>query len=269
MGYSRVILGSIVLASLLFSRGALAQSVDDPNRCDDILVQSVASHFHLEGFSYPTRGTYPSEENGGLIVAGVCKRWPTNASRTIAAFAYEGESEYEKQLLLVLVDTISNQIIASYKGVIPVDAASEVSSTSLWLDTARYSLTKTIRAFGLRINSFRDRCTYEGGFNNELTLYVIDGKTLRPVLSETMSRWRYGRGNRCGVDEVRMTQANVVISVENTYSNGFADLRLSAKSDDKRTPPTAVVKYDGKSYDLTPWSKAFGPWWEAADPDAP
>lgn len=71
---------------------------------------------------------YPSVENGGLVVAGVCKNWPGNSSRVISAFAYDAGVEYEKQLLVVLVDVTGSRVIASYKSAIPEDAASEVNS---------------------------------------------------------------------------------------------------------------------------------------------
>lgn len=241
---------------------ARAQSDEDASRCSDAVVKQLGKHFGLNAFSYPASGMYPSIENGGLLVAGICKPWPTNKSRTIAAFAYDGGTEYEKQLVLAVVERPSNRVIASYKGVIPEDAATEVSSYSLKLDTARYALSKTTRAFGLRLSTFRDRCSYEGGFDDELTLFVVDGQTIRPVLTETMSQWSYGSGNRCGGEDVPRTDTNIVISVEPTESNGFADLRLTAIRSDKKKPVSAIVRYDGGHYDLKPWSTARNAWWD-------
>jgi hypothetical protein len=204
---------------------------------------------------------YPSVENGGLLVAGICKPWPINRSRVIAAFAYDAGTDYEKQLLLAVIERPSNRVIASYKGVIPEDAVTKVSSYSLRLDTARYTLSKNTRAFGLRLNTFRDRCTYEGGFDDELTLFVVDGQTIRPVLTEIMSHWSYDSGNRCGEEDVPRTDTNILISVEPTISNGFADLRLTALRSDKKKPVSAIVKYNGNRYDLKPWRTAFNAWW--------
>ncbi len=265
MRHYKISIGSILFAALLFFQCALAEPENDPHRrrCDDGVVKQVGEHFGLSAFSYP------STEKGGLIVAGACKRWPTNNSRIIAAFAYDGGIQYEKQLLLALVDASNNQIVASYKGVIPEDAASEVNDSSLWLDTAPYTLSKTTRAFGLGLQTFLDRCGYEGGADYEFTLYVVDGSELRPILSETLSQWRYGRGNRCGEEAPPRIDANILISVEKTFSNGYADLKLWAKSNDKRKPPSAVVKYNGKRYDLAPWQKVFRLWWEAANTSEP
>lgn len=231
------------------------------SHCSDAVVKRLGNHFGLTGFTYPASGMYPSVENGGLIVAGICKPWPTNESRTIAAFAYDAGTEYEKQLLLAVIEYPNNQVIASYKGVIPEDAVTEISSDSLRLDTARYTLSKNTRAFGLRLSSFRNRCAYEGGFDDELTLFVVEGQTIRPVLTEAMSHWSYGSGNRCGGEDVPRIDANTLISVEPTISNGFADLRLTAIRSDKKKSVSAIVKYSGEHYDLEPWSAAFNAWW--------
>ncbi len=269
MQRSNIFLKCILLIALWFSQGVLAQPEREASLCSDVIVKSVGNHFNLDNFSYPASGMYPSTKNGGLIVAGICKPWPANNSRIIAAFAYDAGVEFEKQLLLAVIDAPSNRVIAFYRGTIPEDAASEVNADSLRLDTARYILSKTTRAFGLRTSTFRDRCSYEGGFDDQLTLYVIDGKQLRPILSETMWQWRrYGAGNPCGGEDVPTIDAKTFISVENTSSNGFADLRLSVKSNAKQQPPSVVVKYNGENYDLAPWTKVFGSWWEAIDPNA-
>ncbi|MBK9218540.1 MAG: hypothetical protein IPL70_09030 [Uliginosibacterium sp.] len=240
---------------------AQAQSKEDATRCDKAVVKRLWLHFDPTGFAYPASGKYPSVENGGLLVAGICKPWPANKSRTIAAFAYDAGIEYEKQLLLAVIDRPSNRVIASYKGVITEDAGTEVSSYSLRLDTARYTLSKNARAFGLRLSTFRDRCTYEGGSDDELTLFVVDGQTIRPVLTETMSHWSYGGGNRCGGEDAPSTDANTLINIEPTISNGFADLRFTAIRSDKKKPISVVVRYSGERYDLKQWSEAFDAWW--------
>lgn len=247
--------------SLGLAANAQTATDDHAGRCSQAIVQQLARHFGLKHFAYPADGTYPSGENGGLIVAGVCKAWPADPSKTLAAFAYDAGSRYEKQLLLAVIAD-PGRITASYKGVIPEDAASEVSPSSLSLDTARYKLSGTVRAFGVRLQTFRDRCTYEGGFDDELTLFVIAGKTLRPVLTETMQHWTYGSGNRCGGEEAPRTEASIVISVEPTASHGFADLRLTAHRSDKKKPLSTIVSYDGERYELNHWKRAFQAWLE-------
>lgn len=243
---------------------ALARTPTDEStgRCSNAVVKQVAKHFGLPHFNYPAPGMYPGVENGGLIVAGVCKVWPADNAKTLAAFAYDGGTEYEKQLLLAVIERPGNRVIASYKGVVPEDAATEVAADSLKLDTARYALSEATRAFGVRLSTFRDRCGYEGGFDDELTLFVVDGKTIHPVLTETMRHWSYGSGNRCGGEDVPHTDANILMSVEPTASHGFADLRLTAHRSDRKKPLSAIVKYNGERYDLKAWKSSFNAWWQ-------
>lgn len=263
MCISRIIRICMLSAAVLLGHCAHAQtrSEADPSRCSDAVIDQLGKHFGLDDFAYPAAGMEPRAENGGLLVAGTCKPWPADNARIIAAFAYDAGIEYEKRLLLAVVERSTHRVIASYTGVIPEDAAMEVSGNSLRIDTARYALAKNTRAFGLRLRTFRDRCTYEGGFDDELTLFVVDGRRIRPVLTETTSHWSFADGNRCGGEDVARTDASVVVAVEHTASKGFADLRLTASRNDNRKPLSVVVKYDGERYDTQGWKKAFNAWW--------
>ena len=194
-----------------------------------------------------------------------CNPWTTH-NRFIISYQTLRRPEYRDPLLarylgFPLVEGPDHRVLASYKGVIAEDAATQVSSHSLRLDTARYTLSANTRAFGLRVKAFRDRCTYDGGFDDELTLFVVEGRAIRPVLAETMSRWWHGPGNRCGGEETPRIDSNVTISVEPTASHGLADLRFTAVRSDGKKPVSAVVRYDGKSYDLGRWRAALNAWW--------
>ena len=265
MAFGRFFTCLLLLSSLGFVRTlawAQPQVNGGATACHPLTLERIGKHFGLGDFAYPRDGMYPSAENGGLIVAGACKSWGANNARTLAAFAYDAGIQYQKTLVLAVTDASTHRVLAAYRGDLPEDAASEVTHDALRLDTARYALSQTTRAFGLRVDSFRDHCAFEGGFNDELTLFVVEGKTLRPVLTETLSHWSYGPGNRCGGEAAPRTDAQVVISVEPTSSNGFADLKLTATRSDKKKPVSAIVRYDGERYDLKPWKKAFGAWWE-------
>jgi hypothetical protein len=249
-----------LLASLLFcfipSAFAQLPFVSDEDRCSNATVQSVGKHFELDYFAYPDT----SETKSGRIKAGVCKTWPVNQSRMIAAFAYDDGTQDEKKLYVAVLDSKKNQVVASYVGVIMEDAATVVLSDSLMIDTARYALSKDTRAFGVRLNNFKDRCTYEGGFNDELTLFVVKDKEISPVLKETMSHWIYDDGNRCSGDEVGRTDAIIKVSIEQTRSNGFADIKLTAKRNDNKKSISTILKYNGESYETKHWNTAFNAW---------
>ncbi|MDR2677867.1 MAG: hypothetical protein LBB51_00305, partial [Zoogloeaceae bacterium] len=134
----------------------------EQERCPDAIMESVGKFFRLDHFTYPQSGYYPSVENGGLIVAGVCKPMPNDASRVIAAFAYDAKVEYEKKFLLVVYDNTRKRVISSYSGILGEDAATEVSPYSIRIDTARYVLAKNVRAFALRLDTFNGRNCGDG-----------------------------------------------------------------------------------------------------------
>lgn len=198
------------------------------------------------------------------IRAGACKLWPDDKTKMLVAIAYEpatqepGSQEMQIPYYVALVNAETFQVLSRYKSVIEQDATTYIHGSSLWLDTARYLLKPDTRAFGLRVQSFHDRCTYEGGSDNALTLFVIEGFTMRPVLQGLyLSSWRIA-GNRCGDEEVSMKQVDLTLSVEPTRTNGYADLLVTAKfkySNNKKQ--TVKMQYNGKQYSPIPYAGSF------------
>ena len=235
-----------------------AQTEADAGRCSDAAVKLVGKHFHLDNFVYPVWG---ASENGGLIVAGVCKSWPTNNSRVVAAFAYNQGVEYDKLLVVAVIDTRTNQIISSYKSLIQEDGAMRVDEDSLRIDTARYQLTEKIRAFGIDLRSGGISNCGEGGSGADRTLYVQEGKTLRPVLTITMSHWQFviGGNPRCmpvdqELPDTVVEDVHLTIGLDNSETNGYRDISVSATSSRDDGKPTKrgtfryKLKYDGRQY---------------------
>lgn len=246
-----------------------AQSDTDVSRCSDANVKLVGKHFRLDNFVYPERS---ASENGGLIVAGICKPWPKNKSRVIAAFAYNAGIETEKSLVIAVIDTRANQVVAAYKSAIQEDAALKVGENSLRIDTARYDMAPGIRAFGVDItNSYHQGCV-DGGLDTERTLYVPEHKNLRPVLKiNAISYWRYVQGGNpdCGASkDVAVIVENVDLTLEmgNATTNGYRDIVVRAKSwrdDNKPTDKgkfSFVLRYAGSKYPTDLMDKAFERW---------
>jgi hypothetical protein len=250
----KTIFAGFLLALVFFSQSAWAEN--DFNRCNARIVKAVGKHFKLDDFFYHGM-------DSGSIIAGVCKQHPQNQQWMIAAFAYDAGVEYEKTLLLSVIDVAKNRVVASYKETIEEDGGVEVHSDSLRLDTGRYNLSKTTRAFGVRLNISKERCGHQGGYSDEFTLFIMKGNTLKPVFSETMHFWAYSSTNRCGGEENEddmQVDANTTLSIEPTSTKGFADLRLIATRSDTKKSISAIVKYNGESYDLKPWKKVYGAW---------
>lgn len=258
---------------IFFAPCALAQAQSEKNagRCSDATVKLVGKRFHLDNFVYPEWG---ESENGGLIVAGVCKSWPIDNMRMIAAFAYNEGVEYEKLLVVAVINTRTNQIISSYKSSIQEDASLTVGENSLRIDTARYDLAPGVRAFGIDLtNSYHQGCG-DGGLDTVRTLYVPDRKTLRPVLRlYAISFWRYvQQGNGPCAPLVPENVAEIIenlgltLEMSKSVTNGYRDIVIRASSSRDDDKPTGkgrfsyVLQYDGSQYPTDQMWKAFEKW---------
>lgn len=262
VGYRKKILSWLLWTGLCMGTcpSALAQSDAEASSCGDSLVKRLGEQFQLSDRNDLRTGTPGSANGEARLVAGICKSSPADTSKVIAALVYDDGAA--RRLLLAIVDGPGQRVISSYRGVIEDDAVMQFRSDSLNLDTARYSLSKTTRAFGLRLKMFHERCGYEGGYDDELTLYVAEGRRIRPVLTQVMAYWNYKGAVLCSgeAEQLERTDTKVTISVEPSVSHGFADLRLTASRSDGKKPVSAIVKYDGQRYDLKPWTAAFRAW---------
>jgi len=239
--------------------------------CGVQTIGIVGRFLNIDEFKIPPNGGYPNQE--AIIAAAACKTNPGNKKITIAAIAYESKKKYIKALVIALVDNVRGKVISSYSGEIGEDAAMRVQSGSLWIDTAAYNLRNDVRAFGLDVTSGYISNCGDGGMGAVRTLYVQEGKTIRPVLEDlTMSYWSFiqvGQSRCTGADapEESITENfGLSISVSNTKTNGYNDLSITAVSsrdDGKKTnrePFHFNLLYDGKKYRTEEMQKAFWKW---------
>ena len=213
-------------------------------------------------------GTDPS----GVILASACKRMPNDPRLMLAAAAWDAGKADEKSLVLALVDEASSTIVAAFQGAIDEDAATQVNNGSLRLDTAAYELAPGVRAVGLDISSDEHGCG-DGTLGPTRSLYVRDGKALRPVvagLSLNPSWYLRGNQRRCvsdpQVSETAITEdVKVTIALGAPGKGGWRDLMMTAaatRSDHEpaRKPLHLRVPYDGDAYPMVLWVKAFAQW---------
>lgn len=238
--------------------------------CSQDVLEIVGRHLKLPDLA-------PKDQESRLA-AESCKRWPYKENILLSVFAYtaeplgkkEAEAEYEKQLVVAMIEETSRRVLSSHQGVILEDAITQIGANSLQLDTARYQLASNVRAFGLRFNStaIGPSCG-EARWNDELTLFVPEGKRLRPVLNMYMNRQRSLEGclsvfARGAVWET----AELTVSMAATRTNGYADVLVRAKvstdsNDEEAEKAKAarveshLLRYDGRGY--TPGPSA--PWW--------
>ncbi len=210
----------------------------------------------------------PAEADGN-IVAEACKPWPDNPRMTVAAIAFDEGIRYEKQLVVAIVDARSGRVASHYRTAVAEDAVTEVGPDSLAIDTARYRLSPALRAVGYRFRSAAQGASCgEANWNDELSLLVPEGGTLRPVLTLPLYQQRSLKGCLSVQSQGAVWQdAVLTLGMEKSITNGYHDIRLSASvtttaNGDPAGPSPAsiqrhVFRYDGKVYQ----PDAGKPWW--------
>jgi hypothetical protein len=219
----------------------------------------------------------PSVENKGLLVAGVCKLLPSDQSKKIAAFAYDsgggrGINDPFNDLLIAIVDQQKNMVVGSYSYKFYLGPGGIKEGDGLRIDTARYVLAPNVRAFALDITSGYSHHCGDGGVGAERTLYVQEGKNIRPILFiPAMSSWSYIEGNfECTTPPDSYVEiienVNLAIELGTGKTNGYRNLvvtAVSSRSDGKHTGRKTfsyTLRYDGQQYPTEEMSKALEKW---------
>lgn len=253
---------TILVVAILISCSAYSQTHDDhrDGECAATSIKLVSQHLKIRELKFGSQDDGDDPEKVGGVIASACKKSPTDQSLMIVSFAYDVGVEYEKKLVVAIIDTNKNKVEAVYQGVIGEDAVLTIGPGSLTLDTARYNLASGVRAFGLDFSTVYSQGCVDGGLGPTRTLFVREGKTIRPVLEGLyLSTWTFIKGGpSCanGDREIVVETTSYTISVLNSATNGFKDLRVlgiptrdnSKKS--RKKPVTYVVKYDGKIYPI-------------------
>lgn len=202
-----------------------------------------------------------------------CKRWPAQPELLLLAVPLQepgsGDGETRAGDLEVIVAEAGTGAVrarARERGRLDSDAW---YFDGVSLDTARYQLTGSLRAFGTRVR-FSGSSRVNPASETGLTLYVLRGNTLEPVLRD-LSVNRYGGewdGNCSGeLDELERT-----VAVVPSEHSSWADLVIRSRHTDivardeqgectrsERTSRTTDrISHDGSGYpvpaDLADWS---------------
>ncbi len=261
----------LILAALLpvLGHAPAARAADDNPACGPAVLAALGRALDVAHFA-PGPGD-DGADAAGVVVASSCRPLPDDAGLTLAAVAWDAHAEDSKSLVLAVLDAAGSPV-ALLRDEIGEDAATQVVGGSLRLDTAPYKLAPGVRAFGLDVAATNGGCG-EGGSGPTRTLYVREGRTLRPVLEGLVtSEYWYVRGNqpRCVSDPHEADTAivedfKVTIGLGTPGKGGWRDLVLTATSrrSDRRPgrPPLHVhVPYDGKTYPLDAFDKAWAAW---------
>lgn len=197
-----------------------------------------------------------------------CRIWPAKPDLTIrATTAFTPDKKADPSgdngsydLTLQLQNTADQMPVATYKQA-EQWYSDGISLRQLSIDTARYMLSPTIRAFGLR-SVLANQSRANPYSTQTLALFVLEGSTLRPVLDglvmeDQTGEWDSANCTGEGAEHHRTVQ------IGKGFSHGFTDLvvrtetvRMSAVGqpdacDIKSTPAQVEVTtlhYNGSMY---------------------
>ena len=192
-----------------------------------------------------------------------CKVWPANPAQTLAVLPLPQKggttdaTVYDVEVLVA--DSKTGAVIAhSYEpSAITSDA---MALQGIALDTAAWRLTPQELAFGVR-TSFQNSSRVNPFADTTLSLYVIDERKLRRVLSNLTTR--QSRGDWDGNCAGQFSDTSRAISVGPAGGEGYATLLVSEKSVDTTSTATGeqcaskdkaakrasfTLKYDGSRY---------------------
>ena len=246
----------VILICFGFGESAYGQADAKKEHCDEYIVNLVGKHFEVRDF------LYADLDKNGVIVAGACKVWPKDRSITIAVFVfdptypiYRDRIVGEKSLIVALVDNKNKKIIATYEGLVQGGVATSAEEARrLKIDTARYDIAPSVRAFGFDMGFSNNRCDSisGGGLGAVRILFVQDGKEIRPILENFhTSSWRVVKNG----DLQSCSEIYYSIGISKSATNGFANLLITAdRKNDKRQPFKYEIRYDGKTYPTSPFN---------------
>jgi len=159
-----------------------------------------------------------------------CKPWPANPELTLAVLPLPAKDATDDagtdDLEVLVADSNSGTVIAHVyqPSAITYDA---VRLSAIALDTARYQLMPENRAFGVRISySGSSRVNPYGA--TSLSLYVIDGQRLRPVLDRLTIETSNGEwDDRCAGE---FSSTSRTIDIGPAGRDGYAALKILEKT---------------------------------------
>ncbi|MCK9687681.1 hypothetical protein [Scleromatobacter humisilvae] len=238
--------------------------------CDPRSLATLGRFVHVDNFREPALGQEPDAT--AMVAASACRAAPAHHGRLVAA-AYRSGHDNDLLLVIAVIDGATGQVGSNFKANLDSDPAVKVVSGSLWLDTAAYDLAPGVRAFGLDITSGLPRGCAAGGSGARRSLFVSQGRFIRPVLQDLpMSEWNLIQRGRSACTDSSAPDLTITenfaatLAPAPTSTRGYRDLAvtgLATRDDgsvDERPPFHALLKWDGRVYSLVEQQQAWTIW---------
>ena len=237
--------------------------------CDARTLAALGRALQVANFREPVLGH--DADDTAVVAAAACRAAPAFGGRLVAAAYRSGHAD--DLLIAIAVLGTGGQVGATFKGNLESDPAVKIVSGSLWLDTAAYDLAPGVRAFGLDITSGLPRGCAAGGSGARRSLFVSQGRFIRPVLQDLpMSEWNLIQRGRSACTDASAPEATITenfsatLGLAPTSTRGWRDLVVTgtASRDDGRVDERAVqrttLKWDGRIYSTDEQQRAWATW---------
>ena len=238
----------ILLAGMfLLVTGTAHAESDVAQSCSDDVLSAVSG---AEAQANPAPGA--------TVVTSACKAMPDAPATTIAVVGFvrhhpEAKTDDADDQDVVVALVRKGDIVAAHREPFIEDPVTRLGTFSI--DTAPYLLAPGVRAFGTVLDSGIFHHCVDALADRQLTLWVREGDTLRPVLGTNLtgSVLVGGEGMSCNGLDYFTDDAEITLGVEREAHHGFFDVSLTAhvkRDDGKQHLVRQVLQYDGKSYGI-------------------
>lgn len=172
------------------------------------------------------------------------KQLPDNPKLSLVAVTkYVGKPEeggFDCELILVLIETNSQKII--YKYVDKTKFSSDaIRLSSVTLDMANYSVSKNLRAFGVR-SSYEGSSRANPYSNENMMLFIIQENKIHKILPDFEMSAFHGEYNMdCNYEN---EESNSFFIMQKEKSNGFYSILVKTKASITKAIPSKTDEND-------------------------
>lgn len=244
---------SIGLTALLAMRPGLAHASDaDP--CPEGVEQVLRASGGTAGIE-------------GELIAADCKPWQavgaTPVTAAVMAFRMKEPEDQRRHWdvtgVVALVDEATGRVRQARRFTIAEEALVTVDWDSLSIDPSPYPLSRRYTALGLRFNNrARPPRSYLAWEENQLTLLVPDGKTLRPVFSQFMQASR-----RSSEQADDWEYATLTLTLKPSRTSGWVDLILTDRGPPDGRPRQWKFVHGSTGYMASMTAGQVDPFWRS------